>query len=97
MDEPNEGIEDLKDMVTALRQGWSVDKVILYDEEAIEGWQWTDPQGREYHSIGDHNQVPTWTEGAARALGRRPELAEKARKTSDFAEFLNSLLIEKGA
>ncbi len=34
------------------------EKVSLYDEEAIEGWRWTHPDGREWTAIGDWNETP---------------------------------------
>ncbi len=34
------------------------DRVSLYDEEAVEGWRWTHPDGREWYAQGDWNEPP---------------------------------------
>lgn len=43
-----------------LADGWTVHKVSLYDEEAVEGWCWTSPDGTEVNVIGvwDHPAPP---------------------------------------
>lgn len=51
--------------------GWSVDKVSMYDEEGVEGWRWTDPQGHEYCEAGDWNDLPPLPEAARRALNSK--------------------------
>lgn len=43
----------------ALENGWEVDTVSLYDEEGVEGWRWTSPDGVEYYEVGDWNDTPT--------------------------------------
>jgi hypothetical protein len=42
----------------ALELGWDVDRVSLYDEEGVEGWCWTSPDGNEYYVVGDWNYTP---------------------------------------
>jgi len=49
-------------------RGWTVRPVSLYDEEGVEGWLWTEPNGTEHAEIGDHSELPTWPASAARAL-----------------------------
>lgn len=39
-------------------------KVLLYDEEGIEGWRWTHPDGREWEEAGD------WGEPAVHPIAR---------------------------
>lgn len=56
------------EMVHALTLlGWTVEKRALYDEEAVEGWTWTDSRGREYSEVGDWDQMPPWPASARRA------------------------------
>ena len=43
----------------ALELGWTVDNVSLYDEEGVEGWKWTSPDGAEYYEVGDWDAEPT--------------------------------------
>lgn len=42
----------------ALANGWDASRVSLYDEEGIEGWQWTDRDGSEYYETGDWSEPP---------------------------------------
>jgi hypothetical protein len=70
-----------------LANGWTVQKVSMYDEEGVEGWQWTAPDGREENVIGDWEGAPPVP----------PEIAKAHNETvgrKDFATFLNSLLIK---
>jgi len=45
-----------------LDAGWSVDRVALYDEEGVEGWEWCPPPDRrdlDYHAeVGDWCDAP---------------------------------------
>jgi hypothetical protein len=34
------------------------DPCMLYDEEAVEGWRWTHPDGREWTELGEHRNYP---------------------------------------
>lgn len=44
----------------ALSLGWAVDRVMMYDEEGVEGWRWSHPDSQhELMEIGD------WSEGPA--------------------------------
>ncbi len=38
--------------------GWRAEKTSLYDEEGVEGWLWSHPDGREYSVIGDWKDDP---------------------------------------
>jgi hypothetical protein len=38
--------------------GWTVRPVSMYDEEGVEGWEWTSPDDREYVVMGDWNEPP---------------------------------------
>jgi hypothetical protein len=52
-------IADAQEAVRMLTLGgWSVERVSMYDEEGVEGWRWTGPNGEEYEEISDHNEVP---------------------------------------
>lgn len=44
--------------VNALVEGWSLERVALYDEEGVEGWQWTSPEGYEYNEVGSWTEFP---------------------------------------
>ncbi len=47
-----------KALLALFKAGWSAEKVSLYDEEAVDGWRWEHPDGREYSVIGDHGGDP---------------------------------------
>lgn len=50
----------LVEALLATATGSPPEKVSLYDEEGVEGWRWTLPDGRELHEIGawDEDQPP---------------------------------------
>lgn len=52
----------------ALSLGWTVDRVSLFDEEGVDGWRWTEPDGTEHVELGDWNDPPPWPESARLAL-----------------------------
>ena len=33
-------------------------RVALYDEEGVEGWRWSHPDGREWDEVGDWQEMP---------------------------------------
>jgi hypothetical protein len=37
----------------AMQCGWQANRVSLYDEEGVEGWEWLSPSGQSYTCIGD--------------------------------------------
>jgi hypothetical protein len=39
--------------------GWTVDKVSMYDQEGVEGWQWHHPDDRYVHVIGGWDDLPS--------------------------------------
>lgn len=45
-------------------------KVILYDEEGIEGWRWTHPDGREWTETGEWSKDPPLHPVARAALAK---------------------------
>lgn len=51
-------------------------KVSLYDEEGIEGWRWTHPDGREWEEVGEWCEGPPLHPVAraaiAKATGEQP-------------------------
>jgi len=55
----------------ALQNGWDVDKVSLYDEEGVEGWCWTSPDGNEYYVVGDWNDTPEAPEEVFSLLAKK--------------------------
>lgn len=43
----------------ALKKGWTVDQIIVFGEEALEGWAWVSPTGEEIEVVGDwHKSIP---------------------------------------
>lgn len=47
-----------KRLLVLFKEGWRAEKTSLYDEECVEGWLWSHPDGREYSVIGDWNGDP---------------------------------------
>lgn len=41
-----------------LEQGWEVERLSFYDEEGLEGWRWTSPDGEVYWTLGDWSEPP---------------------------------------
>lgn len=66
-----EAPDRIEQLIALLRYNWTVDKVSLYDEEGVEGWCWTEPNGREHTEIGDWNELPPWPDSARAALAAR--------------------------
>jgi hypothetical protein len=52
--------DDYEDLIQrAIAAGWDVSKASLYDEEGIEGWRYTSPDGiSEFSIIGDWEGGP---------------------------------------
>ncbi len=50
--------EELVLMLWALTHDWSLSKRSLYDEEGIEGWEWSDPRGVSYCCVGSWDGPP---------------------------------------
>ena len=52
------------DPVAAIKEAYKLasecdlGKASLYDEEGVEGWQWTHPSGREWYETGDWDESP---------------------------------------
>lgn len=42
----------------ALELGWEVEPASLFDEEGVEGWAWTSPEGYEESVVGEWNETP---------------------------------------
>lgn len=42
----------------ALALGWEAEPTSLFDEEGVEGWTWTSPDGYEESVVGEWNQTP---------------------------------------
>jgi hypothetical protein len=40
--------------------GWAIERRSFYDEEGVEGWEFTSPAGKEFSEIGDWNDEPPW-------------------------------------
>ena len=61
---------DRYDQLTALLLfGWTVEKRSIYDEEGIEAWIWTEPNGTEHFDISANwDELPDWPESARAAL-----------------------------
>lgn len=65
----HDALVEIKQQFKALTvYGWEVEKASLYDEEGVEGWRWTEPNGTEHYEIGDWNELPTWPDSAEQAL-----------------------------
>lgn len=59
---------ELLDALQIVRDCGQPTPVSLYDEEAIEGWRWTHPDGREWEEIGDHGAPPPLHPAARAAI-----------------------------
>ena len=46
------------DFETLINDDWSVGRVSMYDEEGIEGWRWTAPDGEESYVVGNWDDWP---------------------------------------
>lgn len=88
---------DLELMLWALTQGgWDVVKASLYDEEAVEGWMWTDATDTNYTIIGDWSELPPIDDRVREAmtaarLGKRADDNQRNK----FVDFLDKILTEK--
>lgn len=47
-----------KRLLVLFKEGWRAEKTSLFDEEGVEGWLWSHPDGREYSVIGDWQADP---------------------------------------
>ena len=47
---------------------WDVEQASLYDEEGVEGWTWTSPDGTEYSEVGSHDEPPPIPDQALKFL-----------------------------
>ena len=61
-------VEIQQQFIALVIQGWTFEKATLYDEEGVEGWRWTEPNGTEHYEIGDWSELPTWPDSAKQAL-----------------------------
>lgn len=61
---------DRHDQLTALLLlDWNVERRSIYDEEGIEAWVWTEPNGTEHFDIAaGWQELPDWPESAREAL-----------------------------
>jgi len=48
----------------------SPEKVSLYDEEGVEGWRWTHPDGREWTAVGAWDEAPPMHPVASAAIAK---------------------------
>lgn len=46
-----------------LMAGWSVERKSMYDEDGVEGWEWTSPTGDTYETVGAWDEAPELPEG----------------------------------
>jgi len=51
-------LADYKRMVELLREGWTVGPSEAYDEEGVECWVWSSPDGVERFELGLHEDGP---------------------------------------
>lgn len=42
---------DFDVFTAAMKNGWAVEPMSLYDEEGVDGWLWTSPEGNEYTEV----------------------------------------------
>lgn len=63
--------QDRRDQVWALTHGWTVGKVVVYDQQGAQGWTWTSYDGKAFTDIGDWNELPTWPDEARKAVARQ--------------------------
>lgn len=51
--------------------GWEVNKRSIYDEEGIEAWVWTEPDGTEHFDISANwDELPDWPDSARAAFAK---------------------------
>lgn len=72
-----------------IAQGWTVSMVSLYDEEGVEGWTWTSPDGEEFTVIGGWDDPPPLPE---LPKGPTPEDIARREEKRKLAEFLDRLM-----
>jgi hypothetical protein len=53
-----EAIKKLVEAINVITDCGDARKVSLYDEEGVEGWQWTSSNGQEWTEIGGWDNVP---------------------------------------
>jgi hypothetical protein len=46
-----------------LRKGWTVEPTSAYDEDGVDAWLWTSPDGKEDMVIGGHEELPPLPNG----------------------------------
>lgn len=50
---------DLQVLVWAMANGWTIERIMCYDEEGVEGWRWTTLDGvSEYDVVSPHDEMP---------------------------------------
>ena len=42
-----------------VRDGWSVESAMLYDEEGVDGWRWSGPNGEELYQVAWDDDLPS--------------------------------------
>ena len=89
--------------------GWDIRQVSLYDEEGVEGWEWTDPLGKEQVVQGDWSEAPPLPEDVERYLDPATpliglslsfcirEIAEGKFKISQVAKIIAGTCAASGA
>ena len=62
--------EDSRALIAMIQMGdWSIDKVSCYDEEGVEGWEWSYvTAGRSWIELGSWDDLPSVPDGAIQWL-----------------------------
>ena len=63
-------VPDLVDAVVIVGMCEGPEQVSIYDQECVDAWKWTHPDGREWHEIGDWNDPAPMHPVAAAALAK---------------------------
>jgi len=66
-----------KQLLALTKYDWEVTRISLYDEEGIEGWKWTEPDGTEHYESGDWDALPTWPDSANKSLLNKTDFKDK--------------------
>ncbi len=71
-------MNEITDHDLAREVGWEIESISMYDEEGVEGWRWTEPDGTEHCEVGDWLEGPALPESAKEAIAAlRNQVKEK--------------------
>lgn len=62
-------ITDAQVAELATANGWTIEKASFYDDEGVEGFTWTAPNGESFDVLGDWGDPPTSGDKIRQLLG----------------------------